>query len=147
MFIMLIIINEAVKLVTAARPNLGFFSRTPAPPYPPLGPRTDNPSGLARAGALRARIGTPRLAGPRPPRTWPARLIPAHSCAHRHSMYSHSRILDLAVPQPSLRRAVSRKAVCGQPLVACRTYFVSAWCSPTGPRIRFPGEMGSGPCE
>ncbi len=25
-------IYEAVKLVTAARPNLGFYSRTPAPP-------------------------------------------------------------------------------------------------------------------
>jgi hypothetical protein len=35
-------------------------------------------------------------------------------------------------------------AACERPLVACRTYFVSAWCGPLGPRIRFPGEMGNG---
>ena len=33
MFIMAIMIYEAVKLVTAASPNLGFYSRTPAPPW------------------------------------------------------------------------------------------------------------------
>ncbi len=31
-------IYEAVKLVTAARPNLGFYSRTPAPPWRPRQP-------------------------------------------------------------------------------------------------------------
>ena len=66
-----------------------------------------------------------------------------------------SATLDLTVPQLVfaardtiaagrcivLMARTAETAACERPLVACRTYFVSAWCGPLGPRIRFPGEM------
>ncbi len=56
---------------------------------PPLGPRTDHPSGLARADALRAHVVTLRLPRPGLSGSGPTRLTPARPRAHLHSMYSH----------------------------------------------------------
>jgi hypothetical protein len=56
---------------------------------PPLGPRTDHPSGLARAGALRARVVTLRLPRPGLSGSGSTLLTPAHPRAHLHSMCSH----------------------------------------------------------
>ncbi len=88
------------------------------------------------------------------------------ACSRTHrvrftQMSPHFCTLGLNSPPDSPRRAEydscgqghcshgpdCRTSACEQPLVACRTYFVLVWRSPTDPRIRFPGEMGSRACE
>jgi hypothetical protein len=86
------------------------------------------------------------------------------TCSHQHGSLAHTctarvslkcahifALLDLTNPPASLRRA--RYDSCGSGIVLVLSdhvraaiggmshLFVSAWCSPTGPRIRFPGEM------
>ena len=59
--------------------------------------------------------------------------VPQLVCAARDTVAANRDIVLMAW--------TAETAACERPLVACRTYFVSAWCGPLGPRIRFPGEM------
>jgi hypothetical protein len=104
--------------------------------------------------APRLLLGPYASAWPRyhPYRCTPASLARSHALSPRLTqMCPHLHYWIYQIPQFSLRRAINDS--CGRGIVLVlsdhvRTaiggvshLFVSAWCSPTGPQIRFPGEM------
>ena len=91
-----------------------------------------NASAQARVSPAPARTSIPSLKCVRISATLDLK-VPQLVCAARDTVAANRDIVLMAW--------TAETAACERPLVACRTYFVSAWCGPLGPRIRFPGEM------